>query len=65
MTPTEVLMKQIASFQAAIATLQAAIDDITSSVDPEEATWNDVARHALLADRVKAAGLDDEPGSCP
>jgi hypothetical protein len=51
------LMKQIAAFQRVIDKLQAAVDDITGTTDPETATWCDVSRYAHLVDALRRAEL--------
>ena len=57
-TAGDALLKQIATFQAAIDELGAAIDDITGSTDdPETATWADVARYAHLVDALARADI--------
>lgn len=55
--PTLELMIQIDKMQTAIATLKAAIDDLTGSIIPEEATWKDVSRYAHLIDGLARADL--------
>lgn len=54
---TETLMRQIADLEEARDVLIAAINDITGSIDPDEATWPDVARYALLVDQVRRSGI--------
>jgi hypothetical protein len=51
---TDALMRQIGLLQDMAGVVKAAIEDITGTIDPDVATWGDVARHALLVDQVRA-----------
>lgn len=61
-SPVEAIMRQIAILDDARDVITKAIDDATGSINPEDATWADVARLAAIVDRVKASGIlgDDE-----
>jgi hypothetical protein len=54
---TDTVLSQLATIRAAIAKLQAAVDDVTDSVDPENTTWQDVSRLAQIVDAVVRAEL--------
>lgn len=57
MTPTDKLLDQIVTMQAAITVLQDAIDDITGSTNPETVSWADVSRYAHLIDGIRRGAL--------
>ena len=59
MTAAEMIMIQINTMQDAINVMQAAIDDLTSSINPDDATWADVSRYAHLVDGIRRAGIDN------
>lgn len=56
-TPTEFMMRQISILAEARDKLQRAIDNVTSVVNPDEATWKDVTILAHIVDAVKRAEL--------
>jgi hypothetical protein len=56
-TPTELIARQIATLEAASLKIMDAIDDLTASVDPDNATWADACRLNHLVDAVRRAEL--------
>lgn len=50
---TDALVRQMAVMQEAADTLRSAINNLTGSTDPENATWIDVSRFAQMADAAK------------
>lgn len=50
MTAREVITMQHAELTALSAKLAAMADEITSTIDIENATWGDVANHAQVSD---------------
>ena len=53
MNATETMMDQMATIQAAIEALQAKMDAVTSSVNPDEANWRDVSKLAQSAEAAR------------
>ena len=56
-TPAIAMMRQINTLTAAIDTIRNAVDDVTGLVNPDDATWADVARLAAIVDAVRRSGL--------
>ena len=52
-TPADVLAHQMATVEEAIASLQAALDRVTGTVDPEAVTWADTAILAQVFDDLR------------
>jgi hypothetical protein len=60
-TATIALLNQIATLREAVEKIENAIDHVTGSVNPGDATWRDVAILAQMVDAVKRADLVSVP----
>jgi len=56
-TPAEQIFSQINVLQSAINKIADAIDEMTGSIDPDDATWADASRLSWLVDAVKRSGI--------
>ena len=53
MSAQQAIAKQIIDMQAAIDILTESVDELTGSIDPDNATWRDVAEFAMQADAAR------------
>lgn len=59
---SQAVMRQMLDIQAAIELLESKIENITSTINPESATWRDVGEHAMTAELARK--LVDEHIEC-
>lgn len=50
---SQAVMRQVLDIQAAIELLESKIESITSTINPESATWQDVGEHAMTAELAR------------
>lgn len=59
---SQAVMRQMLDIQAAIELLESKIESITSTINPESATWQDVGEHAMTAELARK--LVDQHTEC-
>ena len=50
---SQAVMRQMLDIQAAIELLATTVESITSTINPESATWREVSEHAMTAELAR------------
>jgi hypothetical protein len=56
-SPVDAIISQVSTLIEAQSAIMAAINEAHDTIDPDNATWRDVGKLAMLVDQVKRAGL--------